>query len=125
MRRASNPKYVTFGPTETVVTFATDRGQIRTNDAGEFFFREMTDGRFTCASPDLERQLMDAGVRAGQPIGITRTLYNRCVTWKVRSIGQVTEMPLQFPPAPHASRRRMLTNCRNACMPSRNLRRSR
>src|ERR1700735_3854707 len=66
MRRASNPKYVTFGPTETVVTFATDRGQLRTNDAGEFFFRQMTDGRFTCASPDLERQLITAGVRAGQ-----------------------------------------------------------
>jgi hypothetical protein len=93
MRKISNPKYVTFGPTETVVSFATDRGQLRTNDAGEFFFREMSDGRFTCASPDLERQLIDASVRAGQPIGITRTLYNRCVTWKVRVIGQVAEMP--------------------------------
>ena len=97
MRKASNPKYVTFGPAETIVTFATDRGQLRTNDSGEFFFREMTDGRFTCASPDLERQLIDAGVRAGQPIGITRTLYNRCVTWKVRAIGQVTEMPAPVP----------------------------
>ena len=97
MRKASNPKYVTFGPTETVVTFATDRGQLRTNDAGEFFFREMTDGRFTCASPDLERQLKTAGVRAGQPIGITRALYNRSVTWKVRAIGQVAEMPSPVP----------------------------
>jgi hypothetical protein len=96
-RRVSSPKYVKFGPTETVVTFATDRGSLRRNDSGEFFFRELTDGRFTCASPDLERQLIDAGVRAGQPIGITRTLYNRCVTWKVRAIGQVAEMPSPVP----------------------------
>jgi hypothetical protein len=103
MRRISNPKYVTFGPAETVVSFATDRGQLRTNDSGEFFFREMTDCRFTCASPELERQLIDAGVRAGQQVAITRTLYNRCVTWKVRTIGQVTEMPS---PAPAATTRK-------------------
>ena len=99
MRRASNPNYVKFGPAELVVSFATDRGQLRTNDAGEFFYREFTDGRFCCASPDLERQLIDSRVRAGQQVGITRTTYNRAVTWRVRSIGQVAQMP----PAVHAS----------------------
>jgi hypothetical protein len=93
MRRASNPNYVKFGPAEMVVTFATDRGQLRTNDAGEFFYREFTDGRFCCASPDLERQLIDAGVRAGQQVGITRTTYNRAAIWTVRPIGRVTQMP--------------------------------
>jgi hypothetical protein len=97
MRRASNPKYVTFGPTETFVTFATDRGQLRTNDAGESFFRDMADGRFTCASPDLERQLIDAGVRAGIPVGITRATFNRTVSWKIRIVAAVSEMPRAVP----------------------------
>jgi hypothetical protein len=92
MRRINSPNYVKFGPTETVVTFAKDRGELRRNDTGEFFFRELSDGKFTCAAPDLERQLINAGVRAGVPIGITRTMYNRCVTWKVRAIGQVAEI---------------------------------
>jgi hypothetical protein len=93
MRKSSSPNYVKFGPAELVVTFATDRGQLRTNDAGEFFYREFTDGRFCCASPDLERQLIQAGVRAGQQVGITRTTYNRAVIWRVRSIRQVAQMP--------------------------------
>ena len=92
MRRINSPNYVKFGPTETIVTFAKDRGELRRNDTGEFFFRELSDGKFTCAAPDLERQLINAGVRAGVPIGITRTMYNRCVTWKVRAIGQVAEI---------------------------------
>ena len=65
MRKLSNPNYVSFGPKETIVTFASDRGGLRRNDSGEFFFREMMDGRFTCASPDLERQLIDAGMIQG------------------------------------------------------------
>jgi len=93
-RHSKNPNYVSFSCAETVVVFSRDRGELRTNDMGEFFLREMTDGRFTCASPDLERQLIDTGVRAGVPVGITRTTYNRRVTWKVRRIGQpVAEMP--------------------------------
>lgn len=90
MRKANSPNYVKFGPTETVVTFATDRGQLRRNDAGEFFYREMVDGRFTCASPDLERQLIDTGIRAGEQVGITREPYGRSVIWKVRRISPVT-----------------------------------
>jgi hypothetical protein len=97
MRKISNPNYVAFGPIETVVMFATDRGQLRTNDTGDFFFREFTDGRFTCASPDLERQLIDAGVRAGVPVGITRATFNRVVIWKVRIIAPVAEMPRTIP----------------------------
>ena len=97
VRKAKSINYVTFGPTERVVIFATDRGQLRSNDSGQFFFRKFTDGKFTCCSPDLERQLIDSGVRAGQPIGITRALYNRCVTWKVRAIGQLAEMPAPVP----------------------------
>jgi hypothetical protein len=95
MRKASNPNYVKFGPAETVVTFTTDRGKARRNDNGDFFLREMPGGKFTCASPDLERQLIDAGVRAGQEVGITRTTYNRAVIWKVRPLGQVAQMPRQ------------------------------
>jgi hypothetical protein len=97
MRARSNPNYVKFGPVEMVVTFATDRGQLRTNDAGEFFYREFSDGRFCCASPDLERQLIDTGVHAGQQVGITRKTYNRCVIWTVRPIGPVVEMPRDVP----------------------------
>jgi hypothetical protein len=93
MRPARNPKYVTFGPKETIVTFTSARGELRTNDSGEFFLRNMADGRFTCASPDLERQLLDAGVRAGMPVGITRNIYNRVAIWKVRIVGRVTQMP--------------------------------
>jgi hypothetical protein len=99
MRRASNPNYVKFGPAETVVMLAKDRGELRTNDSGEFFFRELMDGRFTCASPDLERQLINSGVRAGQQVGITRATYNRAAVWTVRPIGRIAQMP----PAVHAS----------------------
>jgi hypothetical protein len=93
VRRVSNPNYVKFGSAETLVTCATDRGQLRTNDAGDFFFREFTDGRFTCASPDLERQLVNAGVRAGFLVGITRSTFNGAVIWKVRIITPVSDMP--------------------------------
>jgi hypothetical protein len=93
MRPVRNPNYVTFGAKESIVTFASARGELRTNDSGEFFLRSMAGGRFTCASPDLERKLIDAGVRAGVPVGITRNTYNRAALWKVRVIGQVTEMP--------------------------------
>jgi hypothetical protein len=99
MRRVSHPNYVAFRPAETIVTFATDRGQLRTNDTGDFFFREFTNGKFTCASPDLERQLINAGVRAGFLVGITRSTFNRAVIWKVRIIAPVAKMPGTIPAA--------------------------
>jgi hypothetical protein len=95
MRRATNPNYVAFGPTETVVTLKEDRGQLRTNGMGEFFLRSFTDGRFTCTSPELERQLIDLGVCAGMAVGITRAKYGQSVIWKVRRVGETIEMPRQ------------------------------
>lgn len=109
MSRKVGTNYVRFGRQEMVVTFAKDRGELRTNDLGDFFFREMADGRFTCASPELEQALIKAGVRAGVPIGVTRTMYGRSVIWKCRRIGETVEMPRQHeptrkptPPAIHA-----------------------
>jgi hypothetical protein len=116
MRRISNPNYVTFGPKESIVTFITDRGQLRKNDSGEFFYREMPEGKFTCASPDLERQLIEAGVLAGQQVGITRTTYNRAAIWKVRPIGQVAQMTREV--SLPARRKRPHTNCPNAYSPA-------
>jgi hypothetical protein len=93
MRRVTNPNYVTFSPTETVVTLKENRGQLRTNGMGEFFLRSFADGRFTCTSPDLERQLIDLGVCAGMTVGITRAKYGQSVIWKVRRVGETVEMP--------------------------------
>lgn len=94
MRKASNPRYLQFTRQETVVAFSTDRGQLRTNDNGEFFFRETPDGRFTCCSPDLERRLLNLNYHASEQVGITREPYGRSVIWKVRRIGApVAEMP--------------------------------
>jgi hypothetical protein len=64
MRSVSNPNYVKFAKAEMVVAFTRDRGELRTNDHGEFFFRELVDGRFTCVNPDLERRLVDLGYTA-------------------------------------------------------------
>ena len=90
-RKAKNPNYLTFSATETIVTLMEDRGQLRTNDMGDFFMRNLiVDGaeKFTCASPDLERQLIDLGVAKGMMVGITREQYGRSVIWKVRRIGE-------------------------------------
>jgi hypothetical protein len=86
MRSVSNPNYVKFAKAEMVVAFARDRGELRTNDHGEFFFREMVDGRFTCANPDLERRLVDLGYTAHQRVGIAKETHNRNTIWKVRLI---------------------------------------
>jgi hypothetical protein len=86
MRERSNPNYVKFGKTETVVQFTRDRGELRTNNFGEFFFRELMDGRFTCAASELERRLADLGYTANQRVGITKQTHNRAVIWKVRLI---------------------------------------
>jgi hypothetical protein len=83
--------YVKFGPVETVVQFATDRGELRSNDNGDFFFRGFADGsRFACLSPELERRILDLNYRAGEEIGITRQTRNRSVIWKVRLIEPAT-----------------------------------
>lgn len=104
MRKASNPNYVKFTSSETVVTFLADRGQLRHNDSGDFFYREFADGRFTCIGEDLERKLINLGYRAGQPVGITRATYNRAVIWKVRPAHAVHDVNVrtanQVPVAP-------------------------
>lgn len=85
MRHAST-NYVKFGPREMIVSFATDRGQLKTTD-GEGFYRQFSDGqRFCFANPDLERRLLDMNYRAGEQVGITRATQNRIVVWKVRRL---------------------------------------
>lgn len=107
MRGNSNSNYVKFGPTEMVVQFATDRGELRTNENGEFFLRGFADGkRFTCASPDLERRLADLDYRAGDKVGISRQTRNRSVVWKVRLIEESPNAS-QPRPAPPPTPRRM------------------
>jgi hypothetical protein len=86
MRSVSNPNYVKFSKAEMVVAFTRDRGELRTNDHGEFFFRELVDGRFTCVNPDLERRLIDLGYTAHQRVGIAKETHNRNTIWKVRLI---------------------------------------
>jgi hypothetical protein len=94
-RKNSNPNYLTFGTTEVVVVPKEDRGKLRQNDYGPFFYREFTDGRFACCSEDLERRLIDAGVRAGVLVGIRKERYNgNSVIWHVRLLNApATEMP--------------------------------
>jgi hypothetical protein len=86
MRSVSNPNYVKFTRSEMIVVSSEDRGELRRNDAGEFFFRRIADGRFTCTNPDLERRLIDLGYRAGQEVGITRQQHGQSVIWKVRLV---------------------------------------
>ena len=71
----SLPNYVKFSKQETVVTLAEDRGTLKTNTYGEYFLRMFADGRFCCAASDLERKLIDAGLRAGSTVGITCEKY--------------------------------------------------
>jgi hypothetical protein len=92
MRSVTNPNYVKFTRTEMIVAFSADRGELRTNDNGEFFFRKMTDGRFTCASPDLERRLIDSGYRAGDKVAIAVQYHNKAAIWKVRVIRPVAQI---------------------------------
>lgn len=97
--------YVKFGPVETVVQFATDRGELKTNDNGDYFFRGFADGsRFACLSPELERRILDLNYRAGEEIGITRQTRNRSVIWKVRLIEPATES--EPAPAPRPVQKR-------------------
>lgn len=87
MSGTSNPNYVKFGPTEILARFATDRGELRKNGNGDFFFRGFADGRrFACLNPDLERRVVDLGYRAGELVGITRQTRNRAAIWIVRLV---------------------------------------
>ena len=92
-RGSANPNYVEFSDKETAVVLAEDRGQLRTNSYGDFFLRKFADGRFTCASPDLERQLIDSGARAGTPVAIIRSKYAGSTIWKVRLLAERVSMP--------------------------------
>jgi hypothetical protein len=114
-RNGSNPNYVTFGATETVVVLSEARGQLRTNDMGEFFLRSFSDGKFSCCSPELERLLIDAGARAGLAFGITRGRYNgNSVAWKVRKLTE----PINAPARPDHSVRSELPPEKYAPSPS-------
>ena len=69
---------------ETVVAFSHDRGVLKTNTWGDYFFRGTTDNRFCCCSPELERKLIDMGVIAGERVAIRKTTRGRIATWEVR-----------------------------------------
>jgi hypothetical protein len=92
----SNPNYIKFGPAETIVVFSTDRGELKTNTNGDYFYRSMADRRFCCVNPDLERKLLDLGYRAGEQVGIARQTRNRVVVWNVRMLS----VPVEAAPAP-------------------------
>jgi hypothetical protein len=69
---------------ETVLAFSHDRGVLKTNAWGDYFFRETTDNRFCCCSPELERELIDMEIRASERVGIRKTTRGRIATWEVR-----------------------------------------
>jgi hypothetical protein len=87
-RKNGSPNYLSFEyDREVVVTLAEDRGRLSSNDYGEFFARNFADGRFTCASPDLERRLIDSGARRGSVVSITKEKYGRSAVWLVKLLG--------------------------------------
>jgi hypothetical protein len=87
-RKNGSPNYLAFEyDKEVVVTLKEDRGRLSENDYGEFFARNFADGRFTCASPDLERRLLDVGAKAGSVVSITKERYGRSAVWVVKLLG--------------------------------------
>jgi hypothetical protein len=111
MRNAPNPNYVKFSKRETILSFTQDRGALRKNDGGDYFFRDIMEDRggsqpenqperhrYTCANPDLEQCLVNMNYRAGELVGITRLTQDRTVYWKVRRIAPVTAMPAPTAP---------------------------
>ncbi len=87
-RKNGSPNYLAFEyDKEVTVTLAEDRGRLSSNDYGEFFARNFADGRFTCASPDLERRLIDSGARRGSVVSITKEKYGRSALWVVKLLG--------------------------------------
>jgi hypothetical protein len=87
-RRNGSSNYLAFEyDKEVTVTLTEDRGRLSRNDFGEFFARNFGDGRFTCASPDLERRLLDVGARAGSVVSIRKERYGRSAVWNVKLLG--------------------------------------
>jgi len=89
---SKHPNHVEFSNrSETVVAFSHDRGVLKSNSFGDYFFRGTTDNRFCCCSEDLERKLIDMGIRAGERVGIRKVLRNRIATWEVRRMDAADE----------------------------------
>jgi hypothetical protein len=87
-KRNGSPNYVEFPfDREVTLTLAEDRGKLAENDYGEYFLRKFDDGRFTCANPDLERRLIDAGAHRGSVVSITKEKYGRSAVWVVKLLG--------------------------------------
>ena len=104
-RKNGSPNYLAFEyDKEVVVTLKEDRGRLSENDYGEFFARNFADGRFTCASPDLERRLLDVGAKAGSVVSITKERYGRSAVWIVKLLGSNGHTNGHAPAVDHAWR---------------------
>lgn len=91
----NNPLHVEFSNrSETVCAFSHDRGLLKTNSYGDYFFRKTTDGRFACLSSELERIILDLGIKAGERVGIKKSIHNRVTTWHVRRMDAPVETPV-------------------------------
>ncbi len=95
--KSRNPLHVEFSNRETIVAFSHDRG-VLTNSFGDYFFRGTTDNRFCCCSQDLERKLIDMGIRAGERVSIKKVTRDRVATWEVKRL----DAPIEAQPAPTA-----------------------
>lgn len=94
-RKNGSPNYLQFGPEEIIVIPQEDRGKLAENDYGPYFLRHWQDGRFSCMSEDAERRLLDCGIRAGVPVGITKMQYGKSAIWKVRVIDGAKPQPVK------------------------------
>ncbi len=83
---STNGAHVSFTNREVILAFSHDRGVMKSNGYGEYFFRGTTDNRFCCCSPDLERKLIDLGIRAGERVSIRKVTRNRIATWEVKRL---------------------------------------
>jgi hypothetical protein len=97
--KSRNPQNVEFSNRdETIVAFSHDRGVLKSNSFGDYFFRGTTDNRFCCCSEDLERKLIDMGIRAGERVSIKKITRNRIATWEVKRLDALAEArPIQAP----------------------------
>lgn len=102
-KNGSSPNYVQFGPEEIIVIPQEDRGKLSENDYGPYFLRHWQDSKFSCLSEDCERRLIDCGVRAGVPVGITKMQYGKSAIWKVRVIGGEPSKPQPIRTNGHAN----------------------
>jgi hypothetical protein len=96
--KSRNPLHVEFGNRETIIAFSHDRGALKSNAFGDYFFRGTTDNRFCCCSEDLERKLIDMGIRAGERVSIKKVTRDRIATWEVRRL----DAPAETQPVPTA-----------------------